>query len=306
MFKTILVPLDGSPLSESVLPYVKQLSRDLKADIQIVKVVEPSIEEAKKYIKGDFSSQVSAGAKRESNRYFEKMRDYLKSPGIHINSQLLKGIPVVEILSEARKNPNTLIAMSTHGRSGVRRWLIGSVADKVVRESTIPLLLIRPKERSPIGPDPVLKSVIVPLDESKFSEQALPNVAYLAQALNLRVILTRVTPSELDYSRWGGDYGSEPFSAASLSDIARSVDEGAIDYMKSVSQKLTKQKVGPIEYRLFHGDPAGAIIDLSSATPDSFVVMTTRGRTGFSRSVLGSVADRVVRNCGEPVLLIRV
>ncbi len=305
MYKTILVPLDGSELAEGVLPYAKDISRQTKADISLVRVVEPTTDEIKKYAKRDLISKISSKVKSESNKYFDKVRDYLKGPNVKITSNLLEGVPAVEIVSEANKNPDTLIAMSTHGRSGVRRWMIGSVADKVVRESSVPLLLIKPKGRSPIGPEPTLKTVIVPLDESKFSEQALSHVTYLAGAMNHHVILTRVTPSAMDYARWNS-YDGVNWPVTEMSEIAGNVDEGAKEYMNALAQKLTKQKIGSIEQALLHGDAASAIIELASHTPNSFVAMTTRGRTGLSRTVLGSVADRVMRHCDEPVLMIRV
>lgn len=305
MYKTILVPLDGSELAEGVLPYVKDLSRQTKAEISLLRIVEPTLDELKKYAKSNEMSTISSKIKSQASKYFDKVSDYLNAPGIKITSNLVEGVPAVEIISEASKNPDTLIAMSTHGRSGVNRWLIGSVADKVVRESATPLLLIRPKERSPIASDPTLKRVIVPLDESKFSEQVLPDVIYLASALNLQVILARVTPSAMDYAKWN-TYDGVNWPASDMSEIARNVDEAATSYLKATAQKLSRQKISNVEQRLLHGDAASEIINLAAHTQDSFVAMTTRGRTGLSRSVLGSVADRVVRHCEEPVLLIRI
>ncbi|MBM3926128.1 MAG: universal stress protein [SAR202 cluster bacterium] len=174
MYKQVLVPLDGSTLAEGVLPYVKQIAGKAKLSVKLQRVVEPTFEELKGLKERDPSRRPNQPSMQEALDYLDTPAKYLRGLGVHVTPAVSKGVPAVEIISEAEKDPETLVAMATHGRSGISRWLMGSVADKLLRYSDLPILLIHPKDGSPIAPEPQFRTVIVPLDGSILSEQVLP------------------------------------------------------------------------------------------------------------------------------------
>jgi nucleotide-binding universal stress UspA family protein len=188
--------------------------------------------------------------------------------------------------------------MSTHGRSGIARWALGSVTDKVIHTSTSPLLIIRSQEQekasrgSASSAEAKLDTLIVPLDGSPLAEQVLPHTVALAKALALRVLLVRV-----------------PFVPIAgylpgYKDLPEIEEAQAKEYLYKVSGNLGQQGLPSVEVRLLHGNAAGAIVDLARETPNSLVTMTTHGRSGVGRWVLGSVTGRVVRHSGVPVLVV--
>jgi nucleotide-binding universal stress UspA family protein len=198
--------------------------------------------------------------------------------------------------------------MSTHGRSGVARWLLGSVTDKVLLATTTPLLIVRSTE--PLNPmsEVQLKTVIVPLDGSVLAEQVLPHVATLAKALDLEVKLVRVHPSVEEYSRYfeRQQIGSTATIYSGPYEVfSREADAQAMEYLHEVKMQLHHERVWSVEESLLRGHPAATIVDLARETPGSLVAMTTHGRSGIGRWLLGGVADRVIRHSGVPALVVR-
>jgi nucleotide-binding universal stress UspA family protein len=200
-----------------------------------------------------------------------------------------------------------MIAMSTHGRQGIGRWALGSVADRVLQASNNPLLLVRAKGDVP-APAPKLENVIVALDGSDLAEQVLPYVTPLAKALDLKLLLVRVTLSPGEYHRYFGGQPRDEEATSFLTlyeEFSETVDTEAKIYLHETAARLKKEGIAAVEEHLMHGNPAEEIVGFARATPNTLVAMTSHGRTGIKRWVLGSVADRVIRDSGDPVLLIR-
>jgi len=307
MYRRILVPLDGSELAEQALPYVHSIGKGLGARIELLRVAYPVAPEALDPALGPYQDQIAA--------YLEGIAAPLTEDGLAVASTIREGDPAPIIVSEAEKEPDTLIAISTHGRSGITRWLLGSITDKVLHATTNPLLIMRARE--PVGAQqatPLLDTIIVPLDGSDLAEQVLPHATALAQALHLKVLLVRVTPPAEAYYRYM-HYPVDPYQDpvhqaerpfVPYQNVPIEVDAEAVGYLGQVSRKLSPQGLtSVVAERLLHGDPAGAIVDLAQQTPNNLVAMTTHGRSGVGRWVLGSVTDRVVRHSGDPVLVIR-
>ena len=143
MYKKILVPLDGSALAECVLPHVKAIGVGCGVEkVVLLRVVEPIPVETPATI--DFEAVQKAGVKA-AEKYLAKTKTKLSKKGLNIETKVLTGRPA-EIISEfAQRNKVDLVAIATHGRSGISRWIFGSVADKLVRSCSVPVLLIRPK-----------------------------------------------------------------------------------------------------------------------------------------------------------------
>ncbi len=145
--------------------------------------------------------------------------------------------------------------------------------------------------------------MIVALDGSPLANAVLPHVPVWAKALDLDVTLVRVNPDISDYYPLTLVPGS--FFYEVPEETAKEMDVEAADYLGKMANRLRRQGIRSVEELLLKGDPAAALVDLAQRSPDSLVAMTTHGRSGIGRWVIGSVADRVVRHSRVPVLLIR-
>ncbi len=299
MYRRILVPLDGSKLAEEVLPYVRLLAAADPMRIVLLRVIEPAPPDLIGLSPGVSLAEITAGIATEAQEYLDTVATSLKEDGLDVASLVKEGDPASCIADEGNKESGTLVTMSTHGYSGITRWVMGSITDKVLHATTNPLLIVRAQDQAATPPKVRLESIIVPLDESTLAEQALPHVVYLAKALRLKVTPVRVTPTVDSYYRYA------EYATADWDNLAMQVDDQAAGYLSVIRQKLLRQGVPSVEERLLHGPPATAIVDLAREVTNDLVVMTTHGRSGLGRWVLGSVADRVVRNSGDPVLVVR-
>jgi len=133
----ILVPLDGSNCAENVLPLVEKLARELKISISLLRVVIAHT------FPGVDPTEAQVKVVREAEEYLERIADELKTKGLKVDTHVRYGNDAEEILEHANQNVIDMIAMTTHGRSGVKRFLLGSVAEKVIRYSTKPVILVR-------------------------------------------------------------------------------------------------------------------------------------------------------------------
>jgi len=202
------------------------------------------------------------------------------------------------ILEEARsENGDTLVAMSTHGRSGLQRWLLGSVADRVVRSGVTSVMVVRPARKKSSAKTSSIRPVLVALDGSPLSEAALPVANRLAKGLNAKLQLLRVLPvHELAYSvEWIRVH--EKMLAGAEVEVTN-----YLEAKKRAIHDLDPKRISLVKRS---GDPSDEILKLAGELPSAIVVMTSRGRGGLGRVLLGSVADRVISHSTVPVLLVR-
>jgi nucleotide-binding universal stress UspA family protein len=304
MYSRILVPLDGSELSEGVLPYVRLLAKALNCPVELLRSMEPLDPNFADSDHGIYPHRIAESAKSHLEDYLNQHSSTLRSEGLVVSSTVREGSPASVIISEAEKHENGLIAMATHGRSGITRWLMGSVANKVLQGTSGPLLLVRSGQPREEDRGSSLKTVIVPLDRSPMSEQALPHAVALARALRLKVALVWVFPMiEGHYNDIG--YGGTTYGIAEFGEVSREVEAAAQQYFARLQEDLQKQGISDVEVHLLWGHAASSIVDLARNTSDSLVVLTTHGYSGPSRWAMGSVADQIVRQAGEPVLMVR-
>ncbi len=300
MYTRILVPLDGSKLAEQVLPYVRVLAPALQSQVHLVRVVEAPINEVAIATRPKYYEGVLKAETHRSGDYLAEIAESFREDDLSVSSAVVEGRPVACIAAEAEQESGTIIAMSSHGRSGFTRWLLGSVANQVLQAAANPLLIVKTTDRDPPANQVKLEHILVPLDGSDLAEEILPLAGRLARALTLPVTLVRVTPTRDTYYR----YADSPIYA--WEDLIARIDGEAAEYLNHTRQKLIRQGGSSVQERLLHGSPAEAIIDLARKTTGNLVMMTTHGRSGVGRWVLGSIADRVVRHSGNPVLLVRI
>ena len=144
MYKKILVPLDGSELSESVLNHVVTIATSCQVpEVVLMRVREPLDQGVRIALDPEIAAELDEAYHNEAANYLEKIATTLKRKGIAVKVEVLSGNPAEEIIKYSQRSGVDLIIMSTHGRSGVSRWVFGSVADKVIRQTEVPVL-IRP------------------------------------------------------------------------------------------------------------------------------------------------------------------
>ncbi|HEU4342835.1 MAG TPA: universal stress protein, partial [Candidatus Binatia bacterium] len=217
------------------------------------------------------------------------------------------GNPPGIIVDLAAAQSGTLIAMATHGYSGAQRWLLGSVAEKVLYAATNPLLLVRPAAGETTGGEARLNTVLVPLDGSGLAEKVLPTVTEIATRLKLEVELVRVVVRVY----FGAPDAVLPVFGVNIpqqDELWAQANLEATKYLVGKVEQLRAAGLPRVSSVLIDGGGEGAaaeIIDLARKTKDNLVAMSTHGRSGIRRWVMGSVAERVLRHSSDPVLLIR-
>lgn len=298
MYAKILLPLDGSQVAESILPYVRTLAKALKLPVELLQVIDP--ESVRTFVnpeRGMYLDVVENDLKRTA-------RDYLKNVAKSFGSsssaeQTVEfGRPAEIIVDRAAANEKTLIAMSTHGRSGIQRWYLGSVADKVLHASKDPMLLVRADEKTKPEMQAPLGKLIVPLDGSPLAEVALPHATALAKSTGVAIELLRV------YTLLTQAYYGEGFMP-DYEQLTDAIKSEAMGYLEEKASQLRAEGIKNVSCVLKEGDAAAQIIELAQKTPDSLITMCTHGRSGIGRWVLGGNADRVIRHSGDPVLVVR-
>ncbi|HYQ96842.1 MAG TPA: universal stress protein [Candidatus Nitrosocosmicus sp.] len=298
MFGRMLIPLDGSKTAEDVLPYARRLAADARVAVELLGVVEMAeIAEDIASNQAAYAGALVREAVRNSTEYLEKLAQTFHNGKVRCNVQ--QGRPEDIIIAAASADRATLIAMATHGRSGVTRWLLGSVTEKVLRGTVNPLLVVRAPGNSKTDGEAALRSVIVPLDGSDVAETILSPVAALAKALDLQVLLIRVYGLPLP------TYGGDDYYVPDYLELKDQIRDEAEGYLNSRANLLRAQGVAEVSTVVIEGSAADAIIDLARKTPDNLVALSPHGRSGLQRWVLGSVTEKVVRHSQDPVLIVR-
>jgi nucleotide-binding universal stress UspA family protein len=298
MYTRMLIPLDGSKTAEKVLPYARLLAKTLKIPVDLLGVIDIAgmaahlVAEKARYLEV-FIEQ----AEKSSQAYLKRIApSFCRAP---VRCMVERGRPEEVIIEKAAADGATLITMATHGRSGINRWLLGSVTEKVLRGTSNPLFLVRANEGATIDGEAALKTVIVPLDGSELAESVLPKVVELAKSLDLEVMLVRAY--ELPSAAY---YGSEDY-LPNYEELKNQVRAQASDYLDGKIGALTAEGVEKISRILVEGPGPHEIISCAQKTPGSLVAMCTHGRSGVKRWILGSVTEKVVRHSGDPVLVVR-
>lgn len=281
----ILVPLDGSREAESVLPYVRDLAPRFGSQVQVLGV----------------------GIGRKTRRVNRLLEDYLNGITVSLRSDKINAEPVVsyglaadKILDFAGTQDIDLIIMATHGRSGMTRWWMGSIAEKVISEAAAPVLLVRskrPRKTDTAGKLLFWERIMAPLDGSDIGEAALSYVEALAMKTGASVDLLQVVslPGNFEAGLLGGPDWRK---------FIKAMHDAGENYLKGISRKLLNKKIKST-YLVTSGDPADKIVEYAEEKKATLIAMSTHGRTGLTRWVLGSVADKVLHDARVPVLLVR-
>jgi nucleotide-binding universal stress UspA family protein len=284
MIRRILVPLDGSEFGEQALPWAIAIARRSGARLELTHIHTGASEdylEALPYFEG---GSLASATKQRHQEYLDGLVGRIRGIApVEAAGVLHEEADIVgSICKLATRMAVDLLVMTTHGRGPLQRLWLGSVADRLVRESARPLLLVRPQE-SPVdlNQECKLQHILVPLDGSSHSEQILPMARELGQHLGARLTLLQIVPTE----------------KAALPDVRT--------YLERVAQSLRSDQL-QVDYKITAATHvASELIHQAKGLAADLIAIATHGRRGMSRLVLGSVADKIIRGSALPVLVQR-
>lgn len=295
MFQTILVPLDGSALSEQALPTAAALAKATGAHLVLVQAVWSTV------LPGLDTSQAQLAAVTTSELYLTRIARRLRGTGLAVEIATPYARPVEGIMLEIKLHRADLVIMTTHGRTGPGRWVYGAVAEGVLAKSPVPVWLIRDNpvvwQSSQLDDRPY--QLLVALDGSPFAESVLPYAADIARALKWTLHFMRVIPPPASTAQ-----ESETAESLTLEKKLYHEQELALDYLTGFAEPL-KQAGIEVRTSVRIGQPAVAILEESWIAGVRLVAMATHGRTGLSKLLYGSVAHEVLHRGACPLLLVR-
>lgn len=304
MERQILVPLDGSALSETVLPHAVAMARTTSSALALLRVVPKLGTIERRAWPGSTAVAQPRGTEHEfqlARTYLREIAGHLRGDGFEVSTHILEGNPAAEIIDYSRNDATvTMVAMATHGRSGISRWVFGSVAEKVLHAATKPLLLVHaPADAPRVLPRVEYHTILVPLDGSTFAEQALGLAEEMAQDTQARLLLVSVVPHSDDPDV--AEAGMVPLWVAEQHQGAvYDVQHALVDDV----QKLATRGLN-VSMKIAAGKPAEEILKVASHEQADLIVMATHGRGGLARLWMGSVASKVVQSTTQAVLLLR-
>ncbi len=296
--RQILVPLDRSDLSRQAIPYALAAAR---AGDEIVFLHAMPIPDISPVLlpKPISVADLSRELRENAAEYLEETLKRIRTPeGVTISSMIVDGQPADVIVSHSTTDGVAMVVMTTAGRGAVGRLTFGSVADRVSRTSPVPVLLVRADSEAETNwyAPASIRRLVVPLDGSGRAHQALPKAATLAKHLDVPVLLVSVNEAE----RMSLVYGSA-FSAAAYAEIAENAERELDNMLTKAADELRTAGV-EVDQRVLMGATAYAINAITER--DDIIVMTSHGRSGVRRLLLGSVAEQLVRTARVPVLLV--
>jgi len=289
MYEKILVPLDGSKLAEASLPYAEALARKTGSQITLISVLL-------------FGSGSDEDQYQHLHRfYIQEMTKAMKQKAIKVKSVIVTGDPAEQIAEYADKKNIDLIIMGTRGRSALKRWVLGSVADKVVSASSCPAALISSKDSEDgVWGKKILHKALVILDGTEKSEVVIPYVEELASRLDMEIALLQLVEQAYEYYDGAEDFSHVPVSKEKMNSIKAKTRR----YLRKLADRLEGKGI-TVKTMVMTGDSAETIIKVAGKIDADVLVMATRGHPGISRWIFGSVRDEIVNIGNTLVLLVR-
>jgi nucleotide-binding universal stress UspA family protein len=294
---TILVPLDGSDFAEQALPLATSLARSTNRQLQLVLVQEiplwpdetgaTNIDMIKRIVHAD------------GETYLRSVEQRFMGPDLVLNSVALpaEGRPVGQVLSEyIQDNPAEMIVLASHGRGGVKRAWLGSVADYLLRHVNVPVIVTRPG----CAAEPQSDQILVPLDGSPLAETVLADVCAIAAAANTNVTLLQVVQPVMHTL----STPEAPYVAfdAELTAMQRGEAE---NYLGGMEEVVRARGITCTSYTIVAHNVAEAILEVARPAHCTMIAMATHGLGGVRRLLLGSCTDKVIRGAEVPVLVYR-
>jgi nucleotide-binding universal stress UspA family protein len=297
MYRKVLIPLDGSPFAERILPHIERLISSQQTEFILLSVVEPTSYVISPRTMTVMEAFDTTHLRQNAEVYLRQVKGELREMGLRVHEHVIEGDVASAICDVADTQDADLIAMTTHGRSGMGRWAFGSIADRVIRTASQPIFLVRGTAEVPSTD--AIRRILVPLDGSELAERVLPQAQALVTEKGAELLLVRAVEPLTDwevaeiYANW-----------ESIDDVYSHRQTAAERYLEQVQEQLRAASV-PSTIVVNEGHPAKMILDTAEAENVDLIVMSTHGRSGLARWVYGSIADKVLHGTTRPLLLIR-
>ena len=297
----IVVPLDGSQQAEQVIPYAEAL-RHRGGTLLFFQVINPT--GPARGLFGDIEIAVEDLIDQERTAAKARLREIGDRWGTVLKKkpevESFAGNTVEAIEAIVTERHATMLAIASSGRGALSRFAFGSIADALMRDAPAPVLIIHPDKDAPEEPTPVIFGrILVPLDGSEIAEQALPEAARLATNAKLPVVLLQVVNPSLEFSTMG--QGMAPITAELYDEVARDFTQQANEALDRGAALLGNIEVG-VTKTVLEGGTVESIRHYAES--GDLIVMTSHGRSGFRRFLLGSVAQKIIHERVAPVVLV--
>lgn len=302
MYKTIIVPLDGSLFAEQAVATAATIAQHAGADLVLTRVHESYLYE------GLENSSYEDMSRRDEEEYLASIADHVEvTYGLTAKRTLLTGAIAPAISDFAAGMEAPLIVLSTHGRTGFSRFWLGSIADALARHARAPVLMLRHR-RAEVGleaPPHRFENILVPLDGSDLADNVLPHVATFGQIFGARLTLLRVVaPAPAPAALYAVPIALPP--EQQLDDTLTDRVDAAQGWVDALATRLRGDDI-PLDVRTdvrVSEAAAPAILDAAVSHAADTIAIATHGR-GMSRLVVASVADKILRGGPEAVLVVR-
>ena len=285
MYDQILFPTDGSEPVESVLEYALQIASEHEATIHVLNVVDTSQDSPPRVQEG-----VSDALEQDGTEIVNEAAQRATEYGIDVVSEGLHGDPYEAIVEYSTQSGIELIAMPTHGRRGLQRFLLGSVTERVINTADVPVIAVNPGTQPLTYPS---QELLVPTDGSRGSELAVSEGVALANATGATLHLLHVVET--------GSLGPDVRSLVKDEELTTRADEIIADAIETAEAAT----VDSIESEIEFGVPSKEIRNYIDAHDIDFAILGTHGKTDFSRYMMGGVSAKIVRTSPVPVMWVR-
>jgi nucleotide-binding universal stress UspA family protein len=290
MYDPIVIPTDGSEHARRAAAHAVGLAEAVNAAVEVVSVLDVA-GAAGPVDAGGLDAQFVDRLRAERERALRDVASLAADRGLEaISTTVVRGRPADAILEFASEHDAGLLAMGTHGRTGVRRFVLGSVTEAVIARASVPVLTARASEASPTTD---YDEVLVPTDGSEYASVAVEHGVELASRFDARVHALTVT--SVDTVAW-----SRAAMPSSVLEDLESAGETATEEVATAAKRAGLDAVTAVR----EGTAASEILDYADENGIDLIAMGTAGRTGPSRFLLGSTTERVVRHADVPVLAV--
>lgn len=280
IYNRVLVPLDGSVAAEFAIRFAVDLASKHNAELILLYLNTLSIAA---------SSESGEDQQDDMQSYLERLRKDIRELGVRVKTHIIDSRdPGKALIDYSDEELVSVVVMSTQGRQSMLRWLFGSRVEESLNQMMVPVMLVRP----------MYDQIVVPLDGSRWSESAIARATELARVHDAEVVLLHV------YQARGGDY-TDQWILAGHQQIADQPFDQIRDQLVSLRNRLRQEGLKAREVLIRGGNPAQVICDYVANEEDiCMIVMSTHGRTGLSKWLVGSVAQSVIKQTRVPVTLV--
>src|SRR5215216_1377034 len=300
----VLAPVDGWTRALRAVPGAEKLAGP-EGTVVLLRVVpaQPDYAESLFSLVGaeDTVQDIQDAWTRTAKADMDEAAVLLSGSGVTVEQIVAEGEPDEAIVAAATRRGVAMIAMASHGRGAVGRAIFGSVADRVARTAPVPVLILRTPDED-LDPNVVLSRIVVPLDGSEIAARALPVASELARQLGVPVHVMRAVDAATALPLAPGVFGAAPAVDAEVAD--QIWQEAEAEARSTVTAAVSRLKAEGVDASgaIANGSPFFAISEATQ--PGDLLILTSHGRGGVRRWLLGSVAEKLVREANAPVMLV--